>query len=186
MTREYQLKYCNVCTKRSFNPKFGVVCSITQEVATFENTCPDFLEDEKEVILEKEIKKELQSDVNKLLNRGRIALFVVSGLYIFIGFLDAFTVENHHLIFGLIDWFIALVFIGIGIWSYRKPFLAMLIGLIFYVSIIAFIGLIDPSTLFSGIIWKLIVAANLIVGIKTAKEEEAKQKPVSVDILDQV
>lgn len=42
MTRDEHLKYCTICTKRKFDSKKGVVCSLTQEYANFETTCPDF------------------------------------------------------------------------------------------------------------------------------------------------
>lgn len=40
--REY-LEYCQVCTKKSFNPQKGIVCSLTGEHAAYEEEeCPDF------------------------------------------------------------------------------------------------------------------------------------------------
>ncbi len=43
--REHQLSYCEVCTKKAFSPRKGIICGITQEVATFNDTCDDFEED---------------------------------------------------------------------------------------------------------------------------------------------
>lgn len=45
MTREERLKFCEQCTKRKFDMKMGLVCSLTGEQATFEGTCPDYDED---------------------------------------------------------------------------------------------------------------------------------------------
>lgn len=42
MTREEHLKFCKICEKQKFDPKKGIVCSLTNEVATFESECPDF------------------------------------------------------------------------------------------------------------------------------------------------
>lgn len=49
MNREQRLEYCQQCTKRGFSPKKGVVCSLTNEHAAFEDTCPDFEADPKVV-----------------------------------------------------------------------------------------------------------------------------------------
>ena len=49
MTREERLKFCSVCTNRAFNPKQGMICGITNEVASFEGTCADYKEDAREV-----------------------------------------------------------------------------------------------------------------------------------------
>jgi len=48
MTREERLEHCGVCTKRKMNPKIGLVCSLTNDHANFENTCIDFELDAKE------------------------------------------------------------------------------------------------------------------------------------------
>lgn len=45
-TRAEQLAFCTQCTKRSFDPAKGVICSLTSEQATFDGTCPDYEKDE--------------------------------------------------------------------------------------------------------------------------------------------
>ncbi len=42
MTREEQVSYCLNCELRSFNPKKGVLCSLTNEYADFEDFCDSF------------------------------------------------------------------------------------------------------------------------------------------------
>ncbi len=48
MNREHRIQFCQKCTKRSFSPKSGIVCSLTDAPAEFETTCPDYDEDAKE------------------------------------------------------------------------------------------------------------------------------------------
>jgi uncharacterized RDD family membrane protein YckC len=45
MEREERLAYCKKCKKRKFSREKGLVCSITDEYATFDDTCSDFEED---------------------------------------------------------------------------------------------------------------------------------------------
>lgn len=186
MTREEHLKFCAVCTKRSFNPKFGIVCSLTQEVASFEGSCPDYSEDAHEVNMQSLQKKELKSETNKQLNRGRIALFLVAGLYLLTGIWEGFFIAGHELIFGIIDWAVAGIFLGLGLWSYRQPLIAMIVGLSVYALIILLLAMIDPSTLYQGIIWKILIILYLGYGIQTARHEVVQKKVTNDDILDQM
>ena len=49
MTLEEQLKSCQVCTKRKFNPETGIVCGLTGGKPSFDDNCPDFDEDKEAV-----------------------------------------------------------------------------------------------------------------------------------------
>lgn len=188
MLREDYIKICSVCLNKSFNPKIGVICGITNEPADFKGNCADYKEDETavkhEVLRENHDKKEAKGTINK----GRIALFVVGSLYLFVGFYEAFIILGADIIFGIIDWVVAGVFIGLGIWSYKKASLALIIGLGFYVAIILLLAVIDPITIVQGIILKIIIIVCLVYAISTARADEAKQKKLSSndDLLDQL
>ncbi|OJJ21989.1 hypothetical protein BKI52_08080 [marine bacterium AO1-C] len=45
LTREQQLEYCKQCTKRKFDMNKGVICGLTNDIATFEESCPDYEND---------------------------------------------------------------------------------------------------------------------------------------------
>lgn len=49
MTREEQLKSCTICTHRCMDIHKGVLCGLTNEFADFEDSCPNFERDEKEI-----------------------------------------------------------------------------------------------------------------------------------------
>lgn len=49
MLHEDRLAICQLFTNRGFSPKFGVVCSLTNERAAFEGGCSDYAEDAKMV-----------------------------------------------------------------------------------------------------------------------------------------
>ena len=42
MTRQEQIKFCEICHNRSFDFKQGLICKLTDSKATFEKECPDF------------------------------------------------------------------------------------------------------------------------------------------------
>ena len=46
MTREQHLEFCQKCTNRKMDFQKGLVCNLTNELATFENECLDFYLDD--------------------------------------------------------------------------------------------------------------------------------------------
>lgn len=49
MTRDQHLKFCKVCTLRKMDFKRGLLCSLTNEIANFDPTCPTYVQDEQAV-----------------------------------------------------------------------------------------------------------------------------------------
>ncbi len=49
MTREERMKFCSVCDKSKFDTKKGILCSLTNAKADFEEECPDFTGNDEEV-----------------------------------------------------------------------------------------------------------------------------------------
>ncbi|MBL1280213.1 MAG: hypothetical protein COA33_008080 [Fluviicola sp.] len=186
MTREEYLTFCSVCKNRAFDPKKGIICKITSEVAAFEGNCSNYIVDDREVAIAEQQQQSNKNEVKKEINNGRYALLIIGGLYIIAGFAESFIIEGHDIIFGIIDWGVAAIFIGLGIWSFRKPYIALIIGLSFYIFIIALLAFADPSTILSGIIWKILIIFYLISSIKTAKDQKPKTQIKSDDLLDQV
>lgn len=188
MTREDRNKLCSVCNNRAFNPKQGLVCGLTNLPATFDFTCNDYSEDHKEIRNDIVKKAHIQSATNKTINKGRYALFVVGALYLGIGFFEGFFMAGHDIMFAVIDWVIAGLFIGLGIWSYRKASTALIIGLGLYVLLMVLFLIADPISIVRGIIWKVVIIGYLIYAIRTALDEEKiqhKRTQKSPDLLDQ-
>jgi len=52
MTRQERLKYCKTCNHKKFNFDKGIICSLTNNIANFEDLCENYLKDEKLVSLE--------------------------------------------------------------------------------------------------------------------------------------
>ena len=77
MTREEHLKFCKICRNRKFDRDKGIVCNLTNEIADFENECPDFLEDTEEIKKEVEKTRERLKDNSK---RASIAIKVFWGI----------------------------------------------------------------------------------------------------------
>lgn len=114
--REHQLSFCEICKNKSFSPSKGIICGITQDLATFDHICSDFDEDP---LLKR--RSELSNQAKKLeatreSTFGLSSLGIKSGLaagivYIVLGigtvFLTAVTLEL------ITIWSFVLVIIGI-------------------------------------------------------------------------
>lgn len=114
---------------------------------------------------------------DKHIKNARNMLFVVAALQ----FLPLFTMsanitdEAKYFIIGF-QVFFAAVFVGLGIWTKYKPFAALLTAMLFFIGIWVLGAILDPATIFQGIIVRVIVIVLLILGIRNAKEAEELRK----------
>lgn len=44
MTRDQHLEYCSICNKQKFDVQQGIICSLTNKIADFEESCDSFEE----------------------------------------------------------------------------------------------------------------------------------------------
>ncbi len=92
MTRDEQLNFCKICTKRSFDLDRGIVCGLTNQPADFQDSCETFSEDVK---LKEELLSQLQ-DIgtwdNKASKGSRFANHVLDGIFFLVfSFLGGFV-----------------------------------------------------------------------------------------------
>lgn len=118
------------------------------------------------------------SGYDKSLRRARGWLYVLAAMQACIGVYELCTTEDAtvgKIAFG-IDLFVAVVFLGLTIWSYKKPAPAFLTSLIFYIVFIVLLCIVDPANIFRGILVKILFVIALVRAYKDAKEiEEMKQ-----------
>lgn len=154
MTREEHLSYCKTCVNRKMNIKKGLVCSLTNEIANFVETCKDFKEDS---IKKKELEsipniQQIESSVK--LNNGSqwflwiFGLSAINTLILFFGGQVSFifglgitqifegiyigTFGQFNLLGVIIS--IAISGIFVAIWSFSKNLSksAFIVGMIIY------------------------------------------------------
>jgi hypothetical protein len=64
------------------------------------------------------------------------------------------------------------IYVGLGQWTATKPFAAILTGLILFLTVQLLGIVLDPTSIFSGIIIKVLVVVALITGSRSAYEAE--------------
>ncbi|MBS1612254.1 MAG: hypothetical protein JST49_05485 [Bacteroidetes bacterium] len=102
--------------------------------------------------------------------KARTALFVLSGLLLIGNGVIAY-VQGSAAMF-IVGICISAIFVGLGFWSKKKPFTALVTALVLYATIVLADAAFDPSTLIKGLLVKIIVITYLISGIKSAKEAQ--------------
>jgi hypothetical protein len=117
---------------------------------------------------------DLQShDHQKQIRQARTTIFVVAGIQFFFGMYSGFQFGGNTgwIVFGITA-FIALIFLGLGLWARKKPFRAILIALILYSGLLLTDLIMQPSTILKGILIKIFIIVYLVRGLKKAREAE--------------
>jgi hypothetical protein len=116
-TREEYLDVCKVCTKRSFDMKKGLICSLTKEHANYnESDCPDF--DYDSVAAD----KKAVSDALRKADEENSATFGLA----------QFGIKNQ-IVAGLIISGLSLTWLIIGLsygWIFYYPIIILIIGIV--------------------------------------------------------
>jgi hypothetical protein len=125
----------------------------------------------------------------RAVRKARNALFWAGGLYFFwetIGMIRSDTPFNPlWLVIALIE---SGIFIALAFWTKKKPFTAVLCGLIYFIALIILVAVLYAMTegslgvakaLFSGVIIKVIIIINLSLPLRDAKAlQEAMNREV--------
>ena len=123
-------------------------------------------------------KKEYLSDQKKNLQRAQLILFAIGGL-------NFITVAVQYYNWRIFDpWimaeplFLGLAFTGLGAWSTKKPYPAIITGLVLYGLLWLLGAIVSPVTIFSGLIIRIFIVTGLVVGFKSAREYKRLQNEI--------
>lgn len=158
------ISVCYHCKQKDLNPeeKYCTNCGFPQLGSQ---------EEQRNFILGHRIKKSNLREAKTNISRARNYLFGVA----FLNFISFALAGNIGIIIGLI---LAAIYVGLGLWSNTKPFPAFLTGLIVYVTLTAFFGILEPLTLLSGLFWKIAIIGALSYGLYSVKDVEKLEKEI--------
>ncbi len=112
---------------------------------------------------------------DKHIRQARNALFTAAGILLFNALL-LFSKYPADLEIMWLDYLIWTVYIGgfvaLAFWTKKKPYYAIIGGLVLMGVFILVNAIIDPSTIIGGIIFKIAVIIFLIKGLGDAKEAQ--------------
>ena len=138
--------------------------------ATFCNHCghPENGSDEQRAkfFAKRAVDKTKNIDADKKIKSARNTLFILSGIVALFGFL---TYNNSNEIIDLaVNLILSFIYLILGFWSEKKPLIALLSGLLLYITVIVISAIILPTSLISGLLWKIIILSYLGKGLYSA------------------
>ncbi|NAS31020.1 hypothetical protein GTQ40_08575 [Flavobacteriaceae bacterium R38] len=132
-------------------------------------------EKEKSIFFGKQIaNKAAIRHAGKLQRRSSYILYIIGGFQIVTGGL---SYRNYHLREEFILYaFIGLIFMTFGYFSSKKPILFISLGLGLILLLYALDFILDPSSILSGILWKIVIVGTLSYALISSFEEQKIKK----------
>lgn len=120
-------------------------------------------------------KKSLLEDQKRAIRKSRNILFALAGLNIIFAVVFGVLIEND-IATLIIQLMVGGIYLGLGFWCMKKPFPAILSGFFVYIVFIVMNGIADPTTLYKGLLWKVIIISAFIYGYKAALQSAKLEK----------
>lgn len=112
------------------------------------------------------LKNSKAKEAPKLIRQARNTLFVIAGITLLSGlFMFYFQDDIATLIAAVI---MTAIYVILGFWSQQKPLIALVCALLLYLTNIVLSAVIEPETIYKGIIIKIIIIVFLAKGINSA------------------
>jgi hypothetical protein len=149
-------KFCPNCAF----PQRGTQADMQKYLALFKN---------KELILEEQ---------KTAINKARNILFALAGLNLLFAILFGLVINNDFPAL-IIQFIVSMAYLALGFWCMKKPFPAILSGFFVYVVLQVMNAVYDPTTLYKGILWKVIIISAFVYGYKAALQSDKLEKDLA-------
>jgi hypothetical protein len=113
-------------------------------------------------------KKQLTEEASRKIRSGRNSLFVVSAIALFTGLFYFFGYNDGATLIG--SAILAIIYLVLGFWSQQRPLIALVLGMLVFLTTIVINALLEPETIYKGIILKIFILAYLGKGISSAMQ----------------
>lgn len=112
------------------------------------------------------MEKNKNIDADKRVKSARTTLYVMAGISFIFGLILFFNDLDIAALFA--DLILCIIYLCLAYWSKQKPVMALLLGLLLFLTTMILSALIDPSTLLQGFLWKILIIFYLGKGIYSA------------------
>jgi len=107
---------------------------------------------------------------------AQIALFILAGIIYFSGMLSYNLLEDKLLL--LTNSVLALLYVALAFWSGKNPIMGLLLGLLLYFTLLILSAVLDPASVYKGLILKTIVVVYLGKGLHSATRIKQQFHPL--------
>ena len=115
-------------------------------------------------------RKRFLSDAQDKIKSSRYIMFGLAGLFLVVGLFVCFGADDFAPM--VINIFCCIVYLILAAWCSKNPFGATLTALIIYGTLVVVNAFVEPTSLFSGIVIKIIIIVALVKGIRSAQEAQ--------------
>ncbi|MBV7268788.1 hypothetical protein [Winogradskyella luteola] len=105
-------------------------------------------------------------DADKKIKSARNVLYVMAGITLVFGIISFFN--NQDIAVLVTNVILGVIYLALGSWTSQKPLVAILLGLLLYLTTVIISAILLPETLIKGIIFKIIIIAYLGKGVYSA------------------
>ncbi len=106
-------------------------------------------------------------DADKKVKSARNTLYILAAATFVLNFIQT-TYQHEDLSIFIVGLILSVSFLVLGVWSKKKPLAALLSALLLYITLIILNGILDPTTLYQGILWKVLIISYLGKGVYSA------------------
>lgn len=167
-------------------PKEEILCgSCNTQVSDTDAFCDNCgypvkgTEEEQRFFLSERSAKEIDLiEYNSQIKKAGNTLYIIAGLWAVWGLI--FYVQSHDTAELVADLVLIVLFAGLGLWSRRKPLTAIISGAALYAIVLILLAVVNPISIISGILWKIMIIGAFIRGIKAAIEVEKVKKELNI------
>lgn len=129
-------------------------------------------------------RKQIGKNVNESEASIGIARIVLFALGLLNGGVAAWFFYQGERIGGMTQAAIAAIYIGLGFWAAKKPFPALLTGLIVYLTFLLLGAVMDPASILTGLVLKIAIVGSFVYGMRAVKQSEELRKQMEVQKMD--
>ncbi|EDM35744.1 hypothetical protein PBAL39_06181 [Pedobacter sp. BAL39] len=122
-------------------------------------------------------------ELNEKVESARKSLFWIAGLtavFSLIGYATAGDAQDASAIV-ITNAILVAAFVGLGFWASTKPVAALISGLSLYLIIHLLNAIVEPMSILSGIIAKVLIIGYLIKGIRSVLEADKIKKELNIN-----
>lgn len=113
-------------------------------------------------------RKRFLDDARDKIKSARIVIQVLAGLFFLIGLFMGFAMDDFASMIANLC--LCVIYLMLAAWCNQNALGAILTAFIIYITLMVVNVIIDPATLFQGVIIKFFVIAGLVKGIRSAQE----------------
>ena len=118
--------------------------------------------------------KILLESTEESIHKARNIIFILAFFSFVVGLIAFFAQEDAAT--AVVYGFICILYLGLAAWCSKNPFGAILTAFMVYITLQLVSAFVDPASLFSGILWKIIFIGAFIRGIRSASEARGYMK----------